>query len=267
MMSKEKSHSASVLVSNMDPVAILTALQRRGYFVMPLSAEMLETQEEMFRQFDIFDTRSVTEKEYFSLTPDAIGENNGWHGAGGLSRYNQCRQGIIFQASSPVWPMLSMNKEAAPDDFSIAHENFRHEVHLLAAAIMEHVAAALELPEPASYFTANGPQDIIGGSQFHVKKVMLSETEDLSALHKSPEDGRYLTLRAHRDPSVVSMVFHKHRHDGVEHGLGLQFKDPDLGSFVNINIPADEGNGTTGRPLCVIIAGSILELLSDGKWK
>jgi isopenicillin N synthase-like dioxygenase len=252
----------------MEPMEILAALQHRGYFILPLSEEMFDTQEEMFRQFDIFDSRSVTEKTRFSLTPDAIGENNGWHGAGGLSRYNQCREGIIFQASCVIWPMLS-DSLAVPakdidsiDDFSIAHENFRNEAHLLAGSIMEQVACALELPEPAAYFTKKGPLDIIAGSQFHVKKVILSEAEDLSALHKNPDDDRYLTLRAHRDPSVVSIVFHKCRSADLEHGLGLQFKDPDAGCFVNIPVDADE---VAGRSVCVVIAGSILELLSDGK--
>lgn len=275
-MTEEKEHSTSFLVNTMDPMEILAALKHRGFFVLPLSEEILEIQEEMFRQFDIFDTRAITEKEMFSLTPDAIGENNGWHGAGGLSRYNQCREGIIFQASSPVWPMLSEDITAPPDDFSIAHEHFRSEAHLLAASIMEQVASALELPEPSNYFTSNGPLDIIEGSQFHVKKVILSEKEDLSALHKNPEDGRYLTLRAHRDPSVISIVFHKHRggvegggegvtEDDYEHGSGLQFKNPDTGSFVNIDIPVGDRGEHAGSAFCVVIAGSILELLSDGK--
>jgi hypothetical protein len=251
----------SALVNNMDPEQIVATLQHRGYFVLPLSEKMLDTQEEMFRQFEVFDARPVAEKTIFSLSPDAIGENNGWHGAGGLSRYNQCREGIIFQASSPVWPMLSDSIASPSDNFSIAHETFRQETHLLAATIMEQIASALELPKPAAYFTANGPLDIIGGSQFHVKKVMLSESEDFSALHKSREDDRYLTLRAHRDPSVITIVFHKCRTAEAEHGLGLQFQDPDGGSFGGIPLDMEE---VAGRAVCVVVAGSILELLSEG---
>jgi isopenicillin N synthase-like dioxygenase len=270
-MIEEIEDTRSSVLKHLEPAAMLEALQRKGYFIMPLSEDMFEAQEEMFRQFDIFDERPVAEKAVFSLSADAIGENNGWHGAGGLSRYNQCREGVIFQSSSPVWPMLSAGPENAPDDFSNAHENFRTYAHLLANSVMEWLAIALELPEPDSYFTANGSLDIIGGSQFHVKKLRLSDAEDFSALRKTPEDGRCLTMRAHRDPSVISIVFHKRRSVDEEQGSGLQFKDPVLGSFVSIaDAEERELEGATsglhsGGARCVVIAGSILELLTASK--
>lgn len=187
----------------MEPSLMLAEMEHRGYFVLPLAGPLVPSRDEMFEQFRVFDGLPVSDKEVFSLTPDAIGENNGWHGAGGLSRYNQCREGVIFQASSEVWPMLSKDVSAPADDFSIAHQRFREHAHALASSIMEGLASVLELPDPSNFFTANGPLDIIQGSQFHVKKVMLSEYEDVGALHKTREDERYITLRAHRDPSEI----------------------------------------------------------------
>jgi isopenicillin N synthase-like dioxygenase len=260
---EEEFKAGSVLVNRMDPIRLLSALEHRGYFILPLSSEMLETQEEMFKQFEMFDSRPLTEKVLFSLVPDATGENNGWHGAGGLSRYNQCREGIIFQASSAVWPMLSDQITASSDSFSEAHEIFRNHAHSLAGSIMAQLATALGLPDPETHFTSAGPLDVIEGSQFHVKKVMLSAAEDISALHKTPEEDKYLTLRAHRDPSVISIVFHKRRLPSDSYGLGLQFKDPDVGSFVNI--PIENGMVDEGGAICVVIAGSILEVLSEGE--
>lgn len=247
----------------MDATSSLAALQDKGYFVLPLSDEVLDCQKEMFRQFDLFDSRPISEKEVFSLTPDAIGENNGWHGAGGLSRYNQCREGVIFQASCPIWPMLSGNTSSSPNEFSIALENFRCQAHGIARNVMEQIAIGLNLCDPGSYFTTKGPLDVIGGSQFHVKKVMLNQNEDLSALHKDSDGERYLTLRAHRDPSVISIVFHKWRSAGASFGSGLQFKDPNEGFFSDVPIRSegpDQGS-------CIVIAGSILEVLSGGRIK
>jgi isopenicillin N synthase-like dioxygenase len=246
----------------MEPSLMLAEMEHRGYFVLPLAGPLVPSRDEMFEQFQVFDGLPVSDKEVFSLTPDAIGENNGWHGAGGLSRYNQCREGVIFQASSEVWPMLSKDVSAPADDFSIAHQRFREHAHALASSIMEGLASALELPDPSNFFTANGPLDIIQGSQFHVKKVMLSESEDVGALHKTREDERYITLRAHRDPSVISIVFHKCKSSENVLGMGLQFKGHNDMGFVDL---VTENNilGETGE-YCVVIAGSILELLSEG---
>ena len=250
--------SAGVLVQEMDSTQILYALKQFGYFVMPLSEQMVNIQEESFRQYKEFDTRAIAEKAVFSLTPDAIGENNGWHAAGGLSRYNQCREGIIFQDSCEIWPLLSEDCAANPDTFSTTFESLRQSTYRFAESILEQIAIAFELPNPSSYFTEHGPLDVIGGSQFHVKKIVLDHSENLSCLRKTPEDGRYLTLRAHRDPSLISIVFHCPDLVPETCGAGLQFKDRELGTFTNI--PVEQGD----RAFCIVIAGSILELLTNG---
>lgn len=248
---------------NADSEELVSALRTKGYFIVPLSDDNLITaQDEMFQQYELFDARPFEEKSLFSLSPDALGENNGWHSAGGLSRYNQSREGIIFQATSPIWPMLSESPEDPPDDFSKAHELFRDRVYNMTIDILKSLASGLKLTDPDKYFIRGGTLDVLSESQYHVKKITLREGESLESLHRTPESGQYLSLRAHRDPSLISLVFHDNRSTtGASRGFGLQFKNDITGQFVEVSQSISE------RKYCIVIAGSILELLTNGMVK
>jgi hypothetical protein len=231
---------------------ILQAFIKNGYFILKLPESIKILNEKIFKQFILFDKRKTIEKEIFSLTnidDNNICENNGYHPIGGLSnKYNICRDGYIFQANCKIWPMLSNSKDDVSDSFSVIHEEWRPQVHNIALEIMSNLAIALKLDNPTTYFTSKGPLGIIEGSQFHVKKINFNNENKL--LNKSKDDERLITLNSHCDPSVISLVFHN------KGSTGLQFRDSNLKTFVDLK--------TCGYDYVTVIAGSVLELLSNG---
>lgn len=179
--------AGSRLITDIPPVELLDALATKGYIILDMSESLVRLTAEVFNLFKMFDMRSKEEKNIFELTPNALGENNGYHGVGGLSKYNRCREGYIFQASSPIWTLLSDSRSAGADAFSQVHEEWRAAVHELALQALDRLGQALDLPHPSTYFSPGGSAlDIITGSQFHVKKVS-SDTIDPGSIPRATD--------------------------------------------------------------------------------
>lgn len=232
------------------PDSLISSLRAHGYLVIDTPSSLADLNHEVFALFEEFDAQTIGHKQQFTLKPDEHGENNGWHEIGGLSKYNRCREGYIFQASTPIPPMLSApNSES--DRFARVHEAWRKEVHAFAAVVLENLGHALSISNPAAFFTPQGQMDVVSGSQFHVKKIVLGEQKVASLRQADAET--YVSMPPHTDPSFITFIFHN------QMSSGLQVRDAEAKAFVNIS--------PSGPHKCIIIAGTILELLTNSDIK
>lgn len=225
----------------LDAQEVLRALSGAGAFSLR-TPELAGLNAEVLSWFARFDAQSAEEKAEFALAPNGTGENNGWHGPGGLSAYNRFRDGFIFQADEPIWPMLP-----GPDgaQFAEAHERWRSAVHRLGHRVMRLLARALGVDE--EQFVSGGQCDVAAGAQFHLKAVRgPAGEEELAQL--AGADGRVLTLPAHRDPSVISLV--------VATGPGLQILAEGEGHFLDVP--------RYGPGVCTVLGGQVLTKLTRG---
>lgn len=238
---------ASSPINAVSPECLLKSLRTKGYVILDLSERMSSLSCRVFDLFQSFDARSVAEKMVFELLPDTNGEHNGYHAIGGISAYNRCREGYIFQAASPVWPMLSESVECEGDEFSTTHEIWRAEMHHFALIILDKVWEALGIHSPAE-----GVLDVVSGSQFQVKKICWAGIDPAATLSQT-EDGEFVTMPTHCDPSFISIVIHSQIFSG------LQVRDAEKRAFVHIP--------PTGPGKCVVFAGSLLELITNSEIK
>jgi hypothetical protein len=163
----------------------------------------------------------------FALVEDANGENNGWHACGGLGKYNQYREGYIFQANENVWPLLvgtSMKQTSSSGIlFASVHEEWRHAIFDVASTVLRHIAIGLDLHP--SYFSREGKMDVVNASQFHVKRYLYPASSTTE--QRSGEN--IVALLPHRDPSVISMVIHNN-----ENGKGLEMWNDTSKSYTEV---------------------------------
>ncbi|KAG8468135.1 hypothetical protein KFE25_007187 [Diacronema lutheri] len=223
---------------------VLRALSGAGAFSVRLPNELVALNAEVLRWFGLFDAQPSERKQRHALVPDGTGENNGWHGPGGLSAYNRFRDGYIFQASEPIWSMLDGSAGA---EFAAAHERWRAALHAVGHALIARLARALEVG--ADQFGPGGRCDIAAGAQFHLKAIRAAASELCApGATGATADGRMMTLPAHRDPSVLSLV--------VATRPGLQLLVEGEGRYEDVP--------RCGPDVCTVIAGQLLTKLTRG---
>ena len=236
----------------------LPALQRDGYVILAVPQHITELSTAVFDCFAEFNQRSDEDKAKFSLVPHDEGDNNGWHPCGGLSKYNQCREGYIFQATSAIWPMLSTNRDCPPDAFSTIHQHWRQEVYVFVTSLLTDLATYLDIPHPASFFSSNGTFDVISASQFHIKNTpVMTQIETNEHMPSTTSAGHFITLPAHRDPTLISIVLHNC------HARGLEMQWPLEGTSLGYR-EVYTHDTPPGPERCVVIVGTLLERLSGG---
>lgn len=240
-------------ISNISSSELLAALSSKGYIILELPEDLQRLTLLVFDLFRRFDTRPLQEKALFELTANSGCENNGWHAVGALSKYNRCRDGYIFQGRTAIPPLLSEKGAIESDEFSSVHEEWRAAVCRFAGQILQSLGTSLDLPDPATYFTKDGVGlDVISESQFHIKKTTLEGVDKISI--PLTDNGYYITMPTHCDPSVISIVIH------AEEGLsGLQVRDANKKLFVDIP--------PTGPYMCTLFSGNLLEYLSNRRIK
>ena len=162
----------------------------------------------------------------------------GYHGLGGLSRYNQYRRGFVFSDGGEC-PVDAEFQDATQRLFVLLH------------AIFQHALTALEgtLGLPTNWFqTQLGPT--ISNSQWHLKKYCTPSSEN-------EKDDTYL-LGTHTDPSLLSVVIHDR--PGIQaDGYGLQYKQQQQQQQTWKDVSA------TGHGVAVILVGSVLAKLSANR--
>lgn len=228
--------------------SIFDALCHVGAFVLDVP-ELAALNDEVLRWFVRFEAQPTERKAEFALAADGTGENNGWHGPGGLSAYNRFRTGYIFQSTEPIWPMIAGGGSEGRE-FAAAHERWRSAVHDLGYRIIASVARAMGIS--GEQFGPGGQCDIAAGAQFHQKAICRGVAGAPVAEEQLPSaataDGRVVALPAHRDPSVISII--------IATGPGLQFLVEGEGRYEDVP--------RFGPGVCTVIAGQILTKLTRG---
>jgi isopenicillin N synthase-like dioxygenase len=210
-------------------------------------------------------------QERFSLVEDSNGENNGWHATGGLGKYNQFREGYIFQANEAIWPLLG--DDNATTQFAKRHEDWRLAIFEVASTILRNIAVGLNLRED-SHFQIGGPMDVVNRSQFHVKGY-----SHPPSTQRNGAEEQFVALLAHRDPSVISIVVHNKHSKGLEVWCEKSKSYTDVGHYGPMHCTVLGQLFSTyillARPSVLfthafrmpIAGGSILEMLTHGTLK
>ena len=206
----------------------------------------------------------------------------GFHYAGGMSRYNIRREGIVF---SDDQCSCSDGKSELLSDLS---EMFLS-LHGIADRVLLAIEAQLELDEETSSPSVKESKQGIGwfqrhlgptetASQWHMKRFVIEEEKASDELieQEQPasmlltETGERITLPMHTDPSLISIVIHDRHHDDSKSGtidqstneasgaLGLQYFHPTEKTWKEPE--------AHGHLVATVFVGSVLAHLTCGKY-
>ena len=225
------------------------------------------------------------------IAPDADSAHvTGFHHAGGMSRYNVRREGIVFSDDQ-----CSCNgSDIRNSDLSDLSGMF-WSLHGIADRVLLAIETQLGLSErfpdcgekkssdfgceqkAVGWFQRNlGPTET--ASQWHMKRFVVEEEEAAnksmddakSALLWRTETGERITLPMHTDPSLISVVIHDIKRDGestensdlgtkeAPRALGLQYFHPKEKKW--------EEPEAHGHLVATVFVGSVLAHLTCGKY-
>lgn len=206
----------------------------------------------------------------------------GFHYAGGMSRYNIRREGIVF--SDDQCSCSEGNSELLSD-----LSKMYWSLHGIADRVLLAIEAQLELDEEKSATSVESGNQGIGwfqrhlgptdtASQWHMKRFVIEEekTNDASVENEQSastlrtETGERITLPMHTDPSLISIVIHDEQHDeGSQESadlstyeapgaLGLQYFHPKEKTWKEPE--------AHGHLVATVFVGSVLAHLTCGKY-
>jgi isopenicillin N synthase-like dioxygenase len=186
----------------------------------------------------------------------------GFHAAGGMSRYNSHREGIVF--SDDCTPYSDVFEASTDDcrDFCKSMTAMFHSLHGIADNILKQLEKRLRLP--TNWFQRHlGPTTT--SSQWHMKRFVeiMDESSNPATV---TETGQRILLPMHTDPSLISVVIHdvspsinddNSNDDFAPSSMGLQYYDAKQSSWIEVE------NG--GHNIATIFVGSVLTHLTAGR--
>lgn len=188
---------------------------------------------------------------------------SGYHKAGGLSRYNSYRTGVVFSNGT----ILNL---CSGDDGSFVQgmQSWIDSLCGMAAEVLLSIGeySGMERHDAVSWVESIG--DLKNCSQWHVKRFVplnlkhsySGSSSDCASITKpsmvtDTGEARAVLLPLHTDPSIISIVIHDR--SGVEEGcLGLQFRDLQSGQYHELP--------SCGHLVATVLVGSLLEKISCG---
>ena len=205
------------------------------------------------------------------ISPHTRAGQTGYHPAGGLSRYNAHREGVVFSNGE----LLALGAAEGAADSRAKAAAWFGAIADIAVAALEEVAVAAGVPGPgadavpAADGTDRDPDaaaprsaaaawvrslgDIRSASQWHVKRYTAPSTATPTVDDTGTPQAVLLPL--HTDPSLISVVIHDA--PGTNPGcLGLQHRSAARGGYVELP--------HHGHAVATVLVGSLLEKISSG---
>ena len=229
---------------------------------------------------------SLSLKDTCPLLPLCCAGQTGYHPAGGLSRYNSHREGVVFSNGE----LLDLGiTEVEVANFREKAGGWFDAIADIAIAALNEAAVAAGLPgadadtvpkaddtddtddtdgQPASASSASSASaaaaawvaslgDIRSASQWHVKRYTAATTATATVDDTVDDTGtpQPVLLPLHTDPSLISVVIHDA--PGTNPGcLGLQHRSAARGGYVELP--------HHGHAVATVLVGSLLEKISCG---
>jgi isopenicillin N synthase-like dioxygenase len=218
-------------------------LARTGCFQLRLPPSLRDLNRDAFRLARVFLDKDEGDKQRFAIKEGSL---NGYHGLGGLSKYNKDRSGFIFEDET-VLDLLDHG--SGRESFVATVHKWRQAQHDLAAALLRRLAE--QLGAPPAYFEAQ--LRFMGKGQLHVKRFRgAGDRKAAQEFASDLAEGPIVRLLPHTDPSLLSIVLHDFDDsNGLQEGaLGLEVWHTGRGCYKPL--PA------AGWSVATVMAGDVL---------
>jgi isopenicillin N synthase-like dioxygenase len=234
---------------------VVQDLERRGTAVLELPRQS--------QAIIVHQTAFATAKHAFHLlaaAPSSVhcqrigpGEDSahatGYHTAGGMSRYNACREGFVVSDGAS----FGLGLEPCIPAFERDLQDLSESMHGIAQQVLSTMERSWDLPEHWFQTTLG---DAKQHSQWHMKRYVRPEREP------EPEKSMVediVLLPSHTDPSLISIIVHDapNMQDGC---MGLQYQGPPSGGKREwIEVPKH------GHLVATVMVGSVLGYITGGR--